>query len=121
MKKTASYKTLRLHPVYRFQVHEMVENIRMELEEKIEKSNWLDEESKKLSKDKLNSMKIFIGFPDWYKNRTALINLYKGVCSILLDIQKTKIVIMGVKNFELTMQIILFDSYQSVLIISTML
>lgn len=58
----------------------MIKNIQTELEEKIDKSNWLDEESKKVAKDKLNSMDIFVGFPDWYNNRTALINLYRGVC-----------------------------------------
>ncbi|XP_057332174.1 neprilysin-11-like [Microplitis mediator] len=60
-------------------VHEMTENIRKELEELIERTSWMDEESKRLSKKKLNSMKVFIGFPDWYRNRTAVTNSYKGL------------------------------------------
>lgn len=57
----------------------MTENIRKELEELIERTSWMDEESKRLSKKKLNSMKVFIGFPEWYRNRTAVVNSYKGV------------------------------------------
>ena len=57
----------------------MIKNIKLEMEKQIEDSNWLDEESKTFAKDKLNSMSVFLGFPDWYKNKTAVINYYKGV------------------------------------------
>lgn len=57
----------------------MTENSRKELENLIDKTSWMDEEAKKLSKEKLKKMKIFIGFPEWYKNRTYVINSYKGV------------------------------------------
>ena len=56
------------------------------MESQIENSNWLDEESKKIVKDKLNSMKFFVGFPDWYKNKTAVINYYKGADNLLSTI-----------------------------------
>uniref|UniRef100_A0A0C9RQP0 Mmel1_3 protein n=1 Tax=Fopius arisanus TaxID=64838 RepID=A0A0C9RQP0_9HYME len=58
---------------------EMTENIRLEMESQIDKSNWLDDTAKELSKDKLRSMKVLIGFPDWYRNRTAVMNSYKGL------------------------------------------
>ena len=57
----------------------MIKNIQLEMESQINNSNWLDESSKTIVKDKLNSMQIFLGFPDWYKNKTAVINYYKGV------------------------------------------
>ncbi|XP_063974174.1 neprilysin-1-like [Diachasmimorpha longicaudata] len=58
---------------------EMLKNIREEMESQIEDSNWLDDEAKELSKDKLRSMRIFLGFPEWYRNRTAVMNSYKGL------------------------------------------
>lgn len=57
----------------------MIENIRVEMAAEIEKSAWMDHETKRLSTDKLNSIEVFIGFPSWYRNRTAVINAYKGV------------------------------------------
>lgn len=60
----------------------MVKHIHTEMESQINNSYWMDDESKKLAIEKLNTMKIFVGFPDWYRNKTAVINSYKGVCSI---------------------------------------
>ena len=57
----------------------MIKNIELAIESQINNSNWLDESSKTIVKDKLNSMGIFLGFPEWYKNKTAVINYYKGV------------------------------------------
>ena len=61
------------------QALEMINNVRLAMNKQIEKSNWLDDESKIWAKDKLNSMNVFLGFPEWYKNRTAVVNYYKGV------------------------------------------
>uniref|UniRef100_A0A0C9RX37 MMEL1_4 protein n=1 Tax=Fopius arisanus TaxID=64838 RepID=A0A0C9RX37_9HYME len=58
---------------------EMTENVRNEMEWQIDNSDWLDDLGKKFTKDKLRSMKFFIGFPSWYKNRTAVMNSYKGL------------------------------------------
>ncbi|KAK0174171.1 hypothetical protein PV328_007280 [Microctonus aethiopoides] len=60
-------------------VREMIDHIRNEIKSQIEKTDWLDEESKELSVDKLNAMKIFVGFPNWYKNRTSVLNSYNGL------------------------------------------
>lgn len=49
------------------------------MNEQIDASTWLDDESKTLAKEKLNSMKIFVGFPDWYKNKKSVTKFYKGV------------------------------------------
>ena len=66
---------------FSLQALKMIKNIQSEMESQIENSNWLDEESKKIAKDKLNNMDIFVGFPEWYKNKTAVMNYYKGVRS----------------------------------------
>lgn len=50
------------------------------MESQIDNSNWMNDESKKLAIDKLDTIRIFLGFPDWYRNKTAVINAYKGVC-----------------------------------------
>ncbi|XP_043277427.1 neprilysin-11-like [Venturia canescens] len=60
-------------------VKNMSKNIQRAMNEQIDASTWLDEESKTLAKDKLNSMKIFVGFPDWYKNRKLVTKFYKGL------------------------------------------
>ncbi|XP_043278236.1 endothelin-converting enzyme homolog [Venturia canescens] len=60
-------------------VLKMTKNIQSAMEDQIEKSGWLDEESKALAKDKLNSMRVFVGFPDWYKNKKAVLQSYKGL------------------------------------------
>ncbi|XP_063974161.1 membrane metallo-endopeptidase-like 1 isoform X2 [Diachasmimorpha longicaudata] len=58
---------------------EMTENIREEMLSQIDRSNWLDDDAKKLSKEKLSDIKVFLGFPGWYKNKTAVMNSYKGL------------------------------------------
>lgn len=60
-------------------VRTMVSNIKSEMKLQIEKSNWLDDETKKIAIEKLESMELFVGTPDWYKNSTYVLNAYKGV------------------------------------------
>ncbi|XP_034943082.1 neprilysin-1-like [Chelonus insularis] len=57
----------------------MVENIRAEMKSQISAATWLDEETKDLVIDKLQSMEVLLGFPEWYKNKTRVINYYKGL------------------------------------------
>lgn len=59
----------------------MSKSIQKEMNEQIDAATWLDEESKIMSKDKLNSMRIFIGFPEWYKDKKVVTKFYKGVRS----------------------------------------
>ncbi|KAK0083264.1 hypothetical protein PV326_006824 [Microctonus aethiopoides] len=58
---------------------EMIANVREEMAKQIGLSNWMDDETKTLAKEKLNAMSIYIGFPDWYKNETSVLNSYKGL------------------------------------------
>ncbi|XP_063989573.1 neprilysin-4-like [Diachasmimorpha longicaudata] len=57
----------------------MMEHIQQELKCQIGHSNWLSGEEKKEAKTKVDEMQTFIGFPEWYKNKTAVINHYKGL------------------------------------------
>ncbi|KAK0169102.1 hypothetical protein PV327_002848 [Microctonus hyperodae] len=58
---------------------EMIENVREEMAKLIAESNWMDEETKAIAKNKLDAMNILVGFPDWYKNETSVLNSYKGL------------------------------------------
>ncbi|KAK0169103.1 hypothetical protein PV327_002849 [Microctonus hyperodae] len=58
---------------------EMIANVREEMAKQIESSNWMDDDTKTIAKEKLNAMDIYIGFPDWYKNETSVLNSYKGL------------------------------------------
>lgn len=60
-------------------VRTMVGHISDEMKLQIEKSNWLDDATKKIATDKLEKMGLFVGTPDWYKNSTHVLNSYKGV------------------------------------------
>uniref|UniRef100_A0A0C9R2B7 Mmel1_2 protein n=1 Tax=Fopius arisanus TaxID=64838 RepID=A0A0C9R2B7_9HYME len=57
----------------------MMKNIQKELKCQIESSNWLSEQGKKQAIEKVNTMQTMVGFPDWYKNETAVMNHYKGL------------------------------------------
>ncbi|XP_015599220.1 neprilysin-4 [Cephus cinctus] len=58
---------------------EMVKEIEDELDIQISRSDWMDNETKSAAKEKLRSMTEFIGFPDWYKNVSAILHYYKGM------------------------------------------
>ncbi|XP_008546803.1 neprilysin [Microplitis demolitor] len=60
-------------------VRTMVGHISDEMKLQIEKSNWLDDATKKIATDKLEKMGLFVGTPDWYKNSTHVLNSYKGL------------------------------------------
>ncbi|XP_057332176.1 neprilysin-1-like [Microplitis mediator] len=60
-------------------VIKMIETIREEIKLQIEKSSWLDGDTKKIIIDKLQRIELLIGTPDWFKNTTLVLNLYKGL------------------------------------------
>lgn len=64
----------------------MIANVREEMTKQIGLSNWMDDETKTLAKEKLDAMSIYIGFPDWYKNETSVLNSYKGVRYLIVEI-----------------------------------
>ncbi|XP_057332179.1 membrane metallo-endopeptidase-like 1 [Microplitis mediator] len=60
-------------------VRSMVDNVGEEMKIQIKGSDWLDEATKKIVTDKIDDMGSFVGTPDWYKNRTYVLNSYKGL------------------------------------------
>ncbi|XP_051164708.1 endothelin-converting enzyme 1-like isoform X2 [Leptopilina boulardi] len=58
---------------------EIAEDVRNQVKSDILTSNWLDNEAKQLINDKLESMKFHIGYPDYYKNKTFLNQIYDGL------------------------------------------
>lgn len=60
-------------------VKSMVDNICNEMKVQIQRSDWLDDTTKKIVTDKIDDMGLFEGTPKWYKNRTYVLNAYKGV------------------------------------------
>lgn len=65
------------------QVEKIFSSIQKEMVRHIEQADWLNDETKKDELEKMESMKINVGFPDWLKNETALTEMYQGVCSFL--------------------------------------
>ncbi|XP_011311093.1 neprilysin-1 [Fopius arisanus] len=58
---------------------EMMKNIKAELKHQIKSAEWLTPEARESALEKLENMKTLMGFPDWYKNTTAVVNYYKGL------------------------------------------
>lgn len=46
----------------------------------VEKSQWMDPETKIRALEKAAAMKEFVAYPDWILNKTQLAQAYEGVC-----------------------------------------
>ena len=44
----------------------MVSNIQTEMKREIDKFSWMDDDAKIQSKEKIDSMVKYIGYPSWY-------------------------------------------------------
>ena len=44
----------------------MVSNIQTEMKREIDKFSWMDDDAKIQSKEKMDSMVKYIGYPSWY-------------------------------------------------------
>ncbi|XP_051175093.1 membrane metallo-endopeptidase-like 1 isoform X2 [Leptopilina boulardi] len=60
-------------------VEKIFSSIQKEMVRHIEQADWLNDETKKDELEKMESMKINVGFPDWLKNETALTEMYQGL------------------------------------------
>ncbi|XP_057332180.1 neprilysin-like [Microplitis mediator] len=60
-------------------VRNLVDNVGEEMKIQIQRSDWLDDNTKKIVTDKIDNMGIFVGTPEEYKNRTYVLNSYKGL------------------------------------------
>ncbi|XP_069699097.1 neprilysin-1-like isoform X2 [Periplaneta americana] len=58
---------------------QMVENIRSQFSSSINDVDWMDPDTRHVAQDKAEAMKELIGYPDWYANKSALEEYYKGV------------------------------------------
>ena len=57
----------------------MAEEIRKEIDFEISRTNWMNSETKSLARNKLKAMKVLIGYPERYNNRTDFNAYYNGV------------------------------------------
>lgn len=57
----------------------MSANIKAVFSEQMDNLSWMDEETKKAAKIKVDTMSQLIGYPAWYDNSTALEHYYDGV------------------------------------------
>ncbi|XP_043473981.1 membrane metallo-endopeptidase-like 1 [Leptopilina heterotoma] len=54
-------------------------SIQKEMVKHIEKADWLNDETKNNQLEKIENMKVNIGFPQWITNETSLIEMYQGL------------------------------------------
>jgi len=57
----------------------MVDNIIAAFSHQLRNAEWMDEPTKLSALSKLNSITLFIGYPEWYNNVSALYAYYDGV------------------------------------------
>ncbi|OQR78082.1 endothelin-converting enzyme 1-like [Tropilaelaps mercedesae] len=58
---------------------EMIHNIREAFNELLEENDWMDKETKRVAREKANSMHEKIGYPDLFDDEVLLVKEYEGV------------------------------------------
>ena len=58
---------------------ELIENVRSEFKTTLNQTDWIDEQTMAIALNKLNKMKIMVGYPDEILNETHIIDYYSGV------------------------------------------
>lgn len=58
---------------------ELVENVRREFESSLKLNDWIDDKTKSKALDKLNKMKIIVGYPSELTDPSHVQQLYKQV------------------------------------------
>ncbi|XP_043467631.1 neprilysin-4-like [Leptopilina heterotoma] len=58
---------------------DMAEEIRKEIDKDISRSTWMNSETKMLTRNKLNSMNVQIGYPEWYLSSSNFSQHYDGL------------------------------------------
>ena len=61
----------------------MIQNIQTAFSSLVDESDWMDDETKILAREKAAAMKQFLAYPDWVRNKTALEMAYDGVIIVL--------------------------------------
>ncbi|XP_014469001.1 PREDICTED: endothelin-converting enzyme 1-like [Dinoponera quadriceps] len=61
-------------------VHDMLNDLKIEMKERILNSEWTNDNAKNFMIDKIDNIVSLIGYPSWYRtNETALIERYEGL------------------------------------------
>nr|XP_031826999.1 membrane metallo-endopeptidase-like 1 [Nomia melanderi] len=58
---------------------DMIDDIQKEVEYQIKESTWMDEDTKHFILDKLVHMENMIGYPEWFRNTTAVKRYFQGL------------------------------------------
>ncbi|KAL1138217.1 hypothetical protein AAG570_009908, partial [Ranatra chinensis] len=58
---------------------EMSENIKSVFSEEMSKVTWMDNDTRIAARAKVDSMSQLIGYPQWFDDKNAMDNFYKGV------------------------------------------
>ncbi|XP_032676213.1 endothelin-converting enzyme homolog isoform X2 [Odontomachus brunneus] len=78
-------------------VTEMLNDLKVEMKERIMNSEWTNDNTKNFMIEKINNIVSQIGYPDWYNNQTALIERYEGL-EIETNYLKNKIASITYEN-----------------------
>lgn len=70
---------LHIYELYCVQAKEMVGNIIEEFSHQLQNAEWMDDPTKISALQKVKNMILFVGYPDWFKNSSALYSFYDGV------------------------------------------
>ncbi|XP_014469030.1 PREDICTED: endothelin-converting enzyme 1-like [Dinoponera quadriceps] len=60
-------------------VTDMLDDLKVEMKERILHSEWTNDNAKNFMIDKIDNIMSLIGYPSWYNNETALIERYEGL------------------------------------------
>ena len=63
-----------------------MEEVRNEIDSEISNTSWMDDETKSTARSKLKTLRIKIGYPEWYKEEEMFSNYYYGVRKIIFEI-----------------------------------
>ena len=67
----------------------MIHEIRHAFNDLLEENEWMDQETRKVAKDKADSMNERIGYPEYITNNTRLQDEYKNVSVCACALQET--------------------------------
>ena len=90
------YVTKHFNEDAKHSMNEMVKDIRAEMEKILDKIDWMDDMTRERAKDKLRTMKEYIGYPEEILQENLLEELYEVIIFCLQndiqDVQNVSIV-----------------------------
>ncbi|KAI5752755.1 hypothetical protein M8J77_020003 [Diaphorina citri] len=75
------YKYVKLHfnEQHKKEVESLVANMKVVLKSRLSSLSWMDPQTRAAAVEKLEAMKEFIGYPDWYNNVTYFNGFFNGI------------------------------------------